>query len=183
MRTTDLDVLMVPGYTGSGAEHWQTRWLKGIKSAWLVEQDDWDKPDVGNWTDALVTAVERAPKPVLLVAHSIGVLTVVHAARRFRSGKVVGGFLVAPPDVEDKDRIIPELDGFAPYPRDPLPFPSLLIASRTDVYCDFSEAEEMAYAWGARLVDAGDAGHINTASGHGPWPEGLMTFAQFLSRL
>jgi len=26
--------------------------------------------------------------------------------------------------------------------------------------------------WGADLVDAGDAGHINTASGYGPWPGG-----------
>ena len=30
---------------------------------------------------------------------------------------------------------------------------------------------------------AGQAGHINTDSGYGPWPEGSMAFAQFLSRL
>ncbi|MGO4837655.1 alpha/beta hydrolase, partial [Rhizobiaceae sp. 2RAB30] len=27
------------------------------------------------------------------------------------------------------------------------------------------------------------AGHINSEAGYGPWPEGSMTFAQFLSRL
>ncbi|MFB2608362.1 alpha/beta hydrolase, partial [Rhizobium phaseoli] len=37
--------------------------------------------------------------------------------------------------------------------------------------------------WGSFLVDAGEAGHINADSGHGPWPEGTMVFAQFLSRL
>ena len=30
----------------------------------------------------------------------------------------------------------------------------------------------MAKAWGAELVDIGNAGHINTASGYGEWPEG-----------
>ncbi|MFW8585524.1 alpha/beta hydrolase [Rhizobium beringeri] len=32
-------------------------------------------------------------------------------------------------------------------------------------------------------VDAGESGHINADSGHGPWPEGTMVFAQFLGRL
>jgi predicted alpha/beta hydrolase family esterase len=35
----------------------------------------------------------------------------------------------------------------------------------------------------AAIVDAGDAGHVNTESGHGPWPEGLMRFAGFLKQL
>ena len=37
--------------------------------------------------------------------------------------------------------------------------------------------------WGSFLVDAGESGHINADSGHGPWPEGTMVFAQFLGRL
>jgi len=28
-----------------------------------------------------------------------------------------------------------------------------------------------------------NAGHLNTASGHGPWPEGLLTFGLFLRSL
>ena len=71
----------------------------------------------------------------------------------------------------------------APLPRDPLPFPALFIASRSDPYHDYEASEELAYAWGARIADAGHAGHINAESGHGPWPEGLMTFAGFLKRL
>jgi hypothetical protein len=72
---------------------------------------------------------------------------------------------------------------FAPISRDPLPFPSILVASRTDPHCAFDRAEDFAYAWGAALADAGNAGHLNTASGHGPWPEGLMRFAGFLAKL
>ena len=41
----------------------------------------------------------------------------------------------------------------------------------------------MAKMLGAKLVDAGFSGHINTESGHGPWPEGLMCLAAFLKTL
>jgi uncharacterized protein len=79
------------------------------------------------------------------------------------------------------------LDGidpaFAFLPRDPLPFPSLLVASSDDPYCTMEEAVDLASAWGSQLVEAGAAGHINAASGHGPWPEGMMRFAGFLSKL
>jgi uncharacterized protein len=75
------------------------------------------------------------------------------------------------------------LSSFAPIPRDPLPFPSLVVASRTDPYCSYERAEDFAYAWGAAIVDAGEAGHINTEAGFGPWPEGLMRFAGFLKLL
>ena len=72
---------------------------------------------------------------------------------------------------------------FAPMPRDPLPFPSLLIASRTDPYCTYDRADDFAHSWGSLTVDAGESGHINVASGHGPWPEGLMRLAGFMKGL
>jgi hypothetical protein len=72
---------------------------------------------------------------------------------------------------------------FGPYPRDPLPFPSVVVASSNDPYCKLDVAEDIAAAWGSMFVEAGDSGHINADSGHGPWPEGSMVFAQFLSRL
>jgi predicted alpha/beta hydrolase family esterase len=28
----------------------------------------------------------------------------------------------------------------------------------------------LAHAWGSRLVDLGNVGHLNPASGYGPWP-------------
>jgi hypothetical protein len=119
----------------------------------------------------------------VLVAHSLGVLTVVHAAKALPKGQVRGAFLVAPPG---ETYVIehPDIDlKFAHVPREQLPFPAVLIASRTDTLCPILEAEEWAVAWGADFVDAGDSGHINTASGHGPWPEGLMRLAGFLQKL
>lgn len=61
--------------------------------------------------------------------------------------------------------------------------PSLVVASRNDPFGTYEHADDIAAAWGALLLDAGEAGHINTESGHGPWPEGTIVFAQFLKRL
>ncbi len=40
-----------------------------------------------------------------------------------------------------------------------------------------------ARALGSELLDAGFSGHINSESGHGPWPEGVLRFAGFLKTL
>lgn len=183
MRTSDCDILIVPGFTNSGPDHWQTRWERQLSTARRVEQADWERPNRDAWVGEIVRAVERAKRPAVLVAHSLGVAAVAHAAPLFPPGRVKGAFLVGLPDVE-VEGFEPAIDrAFAPLPRDPLPFPSVLVTSRTDPYCAYDKAEDVAYAWGAAIVDAGDSGHINTASGHGPWPEGLMRFAGFLKRL
>jgi predicted alpha/beta hydrolase family esterase len=68
-------------------------------------------------------------------------------------------------------------------PLAPLPFPALLVASSNDPYCSIERARLLAERWGAAFVEGGDLGHINAASGHGPWPEGVLRFGGFLSRL
>ena len=64
-----------------------------------------------------------------------------------------------------------------------LPFPSVTVASRNDEFCAFEVAERMAADWGSLFLDAGESGHINAESGHGPWPEGLMVFSKFMNHL
>ncbi|MEM7300461.1 MAG: alpha/beta hydrolase [Pseudomonadota bacterium] len=186
MKTAEADIIFVPGYTGSGEDHWQTRWESKLSTGRRVEQEDWHKPVVQDWVANLVAAVEKASRPVVLVAHSLGVQVVVQAAIRqpeVIGSRVKGAFLVAAPDVE-RDPIKPKhLRTFGPYPRDPLPFPSMLIASRNDPFCDYDVADEMAACWGSLIIDAGEQGHLNSESGHGPWPEGLMVFAKFLHQL
>lgn len=183
MKTSDADILIVPGLGGSGADHWQTRWEAKLSTARRVGQADWDRPDREGWTARLAAAVEASARPVILVAHSLGVPTVAHAAPAFPPGRVRGAFLVAMPDIERPDAPRAVDPAFAPLPRDPLPFPSLLVASRNDPYCSYERAEDFAYAWGSATVDAGEAGHLNPESGYGPWPEGLMRFAGFLKLL
>ena len=62
------------------------------------------------------------------------------------------------------------LHGWMPTPHRRLPFPSVVVASRNDPLSRFSSAEALAHSWGSRLVDAGDVGHLDVASGFGPWP-------------
>lgn len=53
-----------------------------------------------------------------------------------------------------------------------LPFPSILVGSENDPYMTAAAAGELARLWGSRFFNAGAVGHINTDSGHGPWPGG-----------
>lgn len=182
MKVKDASILIVPGYTNSGPEHWQSRWQARLSTAERVEQAEWTKPVREDWTEALANAVNAAERPVVLIAHSLGVATVVQAVRKFRN-PVAGAFLVAPPDVANPSIRPKHLMTFGPYPRDPLPFPSMVAASSNDPFCALDVAEDIAAAWGSVFVHAGEAGHINADSGYGPWPEGTMAFANFLTRL
>ncbi|PZO80460.1 MAG: alpha/beta hydrolase [Mesorhizobium amorphae] len=182
MKVSDVTILSVPGYQNSGPDHWQTRWESKLSTARRVNQAEWSKPVREDWTAQVVEAVNAAEKPVVFLAHSLGVATVVQAVPRFER-PVAGAFFVAPPDVADPSIRPRHLQTFGPYPRDPLPFPSIVVASRNDPFSSFEAMEDIAGAWGSLFVDAGEAGHINADAGYGPWPEGSMAFAQFLSRL
>ena len=187
MRTADADILVIPGLGGSGPDHWQSRWEAKIPAARRVAQEDWDNPRLAEWRGRIVEEVARAARPVVLVAHSLGVLAAVHAAPLLAngksSGKVKGGFLVAPPSVEVLSGLDTLDPAFLTVPDEALPFPSLVIASRDDPFSTFADSEVLARALGSELMDAGFSGHINIESGHGPWPEGLMRFAGFLKTL
>lgn len=182
MKVKDADILIIPGYTNSGPDHWQTRWQDRLSTARRVEQAEWSKPVCDDWVANVVRAIDESERPVVLVAHSLGVPTAIHAVRE-ASRPVAGGFFVAPPDVANPAIRPRHLMTFGPYPRDPLRFPSMTIASRNDPFCAFDVAEDIAAAWGSLFIDAGECGHINADSGHGPWPEGSMTFASFLMKL
>jgi len=187
VKAADVDLLFVPGWGGSDAEHWQSRWEQRLSTGRRIEQADWFFPSLPEAVARIVAAVEAAERPVVLIAHSVGAALVAHTAQallaRGTAGKVAGAFLVAPTKEENAIAHAGLDPAFAPYPLDPLPFPSLLVASRDDALCDFETAGDYALAWGSALVDAGAQGHINVASGHGPWPEGLMRLAGFLAKL
>ena len=171
-------VLVVPGYTGSGPEHWQSLWERAHPEYRRVTQRDWDTPHREEWVTTLGQAVDAAGPAAVLVAHSLGCLVVAHLAARRTCG-IAGALLVAPADVERPDTPA-ALRDFAPVPLARLPFPSVVVASQDDPYVSFERAREFAAAWGSGFVDAGRAGHINTAAGFGPWPGGEALLAGLL---
>ncbi len=84
---------------------------------------------------------------------------------------MTAALLVAPGDTEQPD-LRPQLPTWQPIPMTRLPFPSLLVGSRNDPYCQFARAQALARAWGSEWLDLGECGHINADSGLGDWPEG-----------
>jgi uncharacterized protein len=191
MKTSDVDILIVPGWSNSGPDHWQSRWARNLKTARRVEQDDWMKPEKEAWVARVVDAVGQATRPVVLVGHSLGVATILHAADRVGRSRVAGAFLVAPSDLDaidgwpaDQGQNWREIAGsFAPMPSSPLPFPARVISSSNDQFCSIERAHALGAAWGGDVSIIADGGHINAESGQGPWPEGLLTFGAFLKGL
>lgn len=162
--------LIIPGFKGSGPGHWQRYWLANDPEAVLVRQDDWDEPCLESWLVRLFEYVHRYPDATL-VAHSLGVPLVVHAARRNPHLPVSRALLVAPADIDIRVRDHACFSSFVPMPLARLPFPATVVASRNDPFVAFGRAAAFADAWGAQFVDLGEAGHINIESGHGYWPQ------------
>ena len=175
-------VLTVPGFTGSGPDHWQSHWERQNPDYVRVEQEDWERPDRDAWVAALDRHVGSSDLPCVLLAHSLGCITAAHWAVTRGPRSVVAAFLVAPADADDPAQPYSR-SGFAPVPLTPLPFPALVVASRNDPIITPDRARHFAAGWGAALHDAGDAGHLATKDGYGPWPEGRRLLSEFLDRV
>ncbi|MDP3376566.1 MAG: alpha/beta hydrolase [Hydrogenophaga sp.] len=165
------NTLILPGWQNSGPDHWQSRWeaLHGYRR---VDQHDWMQPRRGDWIARLEDVILSTEGPVVLVAHSLGCILIAAWAQVSRStDRVQGALLVAPGDAE-RDELRPVLPSWSPIVRQRLPFPSVLVGSRSDPYCRFERAQGLAHDWGSRFIDLGERGHINAESGLGDWPEG-----------
>lgn len=182
MRSRDTDIVIIPGFGGSGSDHWQSRWQARLPNVRRVEQSDWNHADRNAWVERIADTIRGCERPVVAVAHSLGVIALAHAVAEGLPAPA-GGFLVAPPAGRSIREIASIDPTFVPVPDTRLGFPTLLVGSRDDPYATFEETASLAEAWGATLIDAGNSGHINPDSGHGPWPEGLMAFGGFLNRL
>jgi predicted alpha/beta hydrolase family esterase len=169
-------VLIVPGWGDSGPDHWQSRWGQAHPDFGRVVQRDWFAPVCADWVDTLTRSIVAVGCPVVLAAHSLGCIAIAHAARG-GALPVHGALLVAPPDLEHPD-FPPVSEGFTPIPRERLAFPSIVVASRNDMFSEFDRSRALAAAWGARLVDAGSSGHLNADAGLGPWPLGERLLAE-----
>jgi uncharacterized protein len=175
-----VPVLIVPGLGGSGETHWQTHLERSLSNAMRVHQSNWDRPDLTQWVERLAQAVETRPGSVL-VAHSLGCPLVAHLATQRPDLPIAAALLVAPADVDSPRHMPDHTRGFAPIPRLPLPFRSVVVASSDDPFIAQDRARELARAWDAEFIDVGQCGHINVASGFGPWPAGERIVASILA--
>jgi predicted alpha/beta hydrolase family esterase len=171
-------VLIVPGLRDHMAEHWQTllharlkRHGRKVRSVAPMGRANLDCETRVAAIDREVRATDGA---VVVVAHSAGCVTIAHWASRWK-GRVWGALLATPPDFEEAMPAgYPSLDelqagGWLPVPRQRLPFPSIVAASRNDPLGRYERVSELAHDWGSRLVDLGEVGHLNPDSGFGTW--------------
>ena len=172
-------LLIVPGLRDHVPEHWQTHLQAEWPGARSVPPLEHDKLSLAARVQALHAAITAIEGPIVLVAHSAGALMVVHWAAQHAdtAARIHGALLVTPSDVENPlPAGYPTLDqlaagGWLPTPRQALPFKTLVAVSGNDPLAAPARTQGFAADWGARCVDLGNVGHLNPASGFGPWPQ------------
>lgn len=180
MNTQSLaTVVIVPGLRDHVAEHWQTLLeakLSKVRKVVSVPPLRVDGLSCAARVEALQQTLQTVEGPVIFVAHSGGVVMLVHWAQKYHRADVQGALLAAPPDFEvPLPAGYPTLEtlqthAWLPVPTARLPFPSLVAASTNDPLASYASVQTMATQWGSRLVNVGAVGHLNPASGFGEWP-------------
>jgi predicted alpha/beta hydrolase family esterase len=173
---TAATILIVPGLREHVAEHWQTLLAARLSNVRSVAPLETDKLDCMARVRAIQHELEQIDGPVILVAHSAGVLMVAHWAAHY-SRPIKGALLAAPPDL---DAVWPSnypssetlrSQGWNPLPQGPLPFRSIVAGSTNDHLASLPAVTRMAEGWGAELLNLGDVGHLNPAAGFGHWQQ------------
>ena len=181
-------LLIVPGLRDHVPQHWQTLLAEATPGARIVPPLEVDGLNLAARVAALDAAIAAIDGPVILVAHSAGVLMVAHWAARHRR-PIAGALLVTPPDLEAE---WPEpyprpaalaANGWSPLPHQRLPFPALMAASSNDYLASLEAVRAMAADWGAELVELGAVGHLNPAAGYGPWPQAQELLERLRARV
>lgn len=182
-------VVIVAGLRDRVEQHWQTLLEARLRAvgrpvAAVAPMGRADL-DCAAHVAAIEAVVSACATPAIIVAHSAGCIAVAHwASRHARTAgaRIRGALLAVPPDFDTPmpagypDIAALAAAGWLPVPRDPLPFGSIVAASRNDPLARHAWVGAIARAWGSECVDLGEVGHLNPASGYGEWPaaEGLI---------
>ena len=130
-------VVIVPGLRDHVADHWQSLLADTLWKVAIVPPLERDGLSLAARVAALDAVLADIDGPVVLVAHSAGVMITVHWAQQ-SDRPVLGALLATPPDFETP---LPQgyptaeeltANGWTPIPRRRLPFPSIVAASSTD---------------------------------------------------
>ncbi|RZF55783.1 alpha/beta hydrolase [Acinetobacter halotolerans] len=169
--------LIVPGVGGSEVQHWQSWLQQQLVSSSRIQQKYWDRPVLSEWVSQFVKTVAEIKSPIQIVAHSFGCLTSVAALAEHPElkAKVKNLVLVAPAN--------PARFGESGFARHSLTdykqyfyqlnidVPTTLLISENDPWLNYVDALQLAQAWQLTPINLGPVGHVNVASGYGPFPE------------
>ncbi len=169
--------VIVPGIGGSEATHWQSWLQQQLMSCSRVEQQNWQQPVLQKWITEFVHGVAPIEGELQIIAHSFGCLTTVAALMQYPqlNQKVKNLILVAPANpirFSQNDFSQPgQLNLDAYFQQITLTVPTTLLMSENDPWLNYQDGKRLAHAWQLEPVNLGQVGHINTASGFGPFPE------------
>ncbi|MBT9484357.1 MAG: alpha/beta hydrolase [Sediminibacterium sp.] len=167
-----INYLIVPGLGNSGAEHWQTYFENSGDNFFRINQQEWDSPICEEWIKTIdQKVIEFDLSTVILIGHSLGCSTIAHWSIKYNR-QIKGALLVAPSDLEAPQYTFPAV-GFTPISITKLNFKSIVVASTNDPWVSLERAKLFAESWGSDFINIGEAGHINAASGHTNWDEGM----------
>jgi predicted alpha/beta hydrolase family esterase len=175
MHTGAATVLIVPGLRNHVPQHWQTLLAARLPRVRSITPLGRDNLDCAARVEQIEHHAARVDGPVILVAHSGGVIPAVRWARS-TTRQVRGALFATPPDFEKPlGEGYPSIDalranGWLLQSHERLRFPSIVAASRNDPLASYARVADMAREWRSKLVDLGDVGHLNPASGYGEWP-------------
>lgn len=193
MRIAECDIIFIAGVHRLHGDHWMKRWGERFPNTHHVLF----KTDRAGYGDALAKlhiVLRKTKRPVVFVTHGVGANVLALASELLTNFPAHGAFIVNPwklcclPEVlpegkRESGGELPQSDVSEDYSQNPFSFPVVFVASRTGDGVSFSEIQQLGEAWKVPVFDAGEAGKLDETSGHGPWPEGLMSFAGFLKRL
>jgi uncharacterized protein len=176
--TRAVPTVIVPGWNGSGPDHWQIWLAAQLRAAGRVvhfpELPQPDRPSLARWLSGLRGCLDGLPDDGFdVVAHSLGaVLWLHHAAAGHPGPRPARVALVAPPSPATE---IAELAEFFPPPLDvdavrAAADGTVLVGGDADPYAP----DGIAAGYGRPLkmpttIVAG-GGHLNEESGYGEWP-------------
>lgn len=171
-----IHTVIVPGVGGSDTQHWQTWLQKQLPYSSRVQQQDWHLPILSKWVASLVSHIKQISEPIQIIAHSFGCLTTIAALNQYPELRkhIRSILLVAPanPARFSQHGFALAHENLSPlFMHYQLDLPALMVVSENDPWLSYDDAIHYAAYWKTPYINQGMAGHINVASGFGPWPQ------------
>ena len=168
--------VIVPGVGGSEYDHWQSWLQRQMRHCSRVEQVQWQHPVLDVWVKQFLDTLHGIEDDLQIVAHSFGCLTSIAALAQHPQlhAKIKNLLLVAPANpkrfgphgfAQDEQNYWQQFTQFK------INVPCQMLISENDPWLSFEDAQQLAQHWRLRAINLGPVGHINVASGFGPFPD------------
>ena len=174
-------VLLIPD-RDDGADDWMAIWERENPDMLRIDLGMWDNPHRNTWVNKINLAIERAGRPVVLVARGLACVAVAWWAEFERPAfglPVVFGLQVMPPDV-DRPGTDSRLARFTSCPRQPLPFRSFLVAGSRRPRSEQDSLRGLARDWGGAFITDDFLGHAGLVDDDRDWPSGKSLLRHLL---